>query len=121
MGNPRSGRRPAGASRWPSIRSCFAVVTAAALVLGGGPAGAQSAADKATAREAATQGIGLYRAGKYADALDRLKRAQALYDAPVHLLYIARCQAKLGQLVEAAENYRLLDRYKLPSDAQAPW
>jgi hypothetical protein len=96
-------------------------VTAVALLLGGGPASAQSAADKATAREAATQGIGLYRAGKYADALDRLKRAQALYDAPVHLLYIARCQAKLAQLVEAAENYRLLDRYVLPSDAPGAW
>ena len=32
--------------------------------------------------------------GKYADALDRLRRAQALYDAPVHLLYIARAQDK---------------------------
>jgi hypothetical protein len=96
-------------------------VTAVALLLGAGPVSAQSAADKATAREAATQGIGLYRAGKYADALDRLKRAQALYDAPVHLLYIARCQAKLGQLVEAAENYRLLEHYALPSDAPAAW
>ena len=96
-------------------------MTAVALLLGAGRASAQSAADKATAREAATQGIGLYRAGKYADALDKLKRAQALYDAPVHLLYIARCQAKLGQLVEAAENYRLLDHYALPSDAPAAW
>ncbi|HEX4339263.1 MAG TPA: PEGA domain-containing protein [Polyangiaceae bacterium] len=92
-----------------------------ALTFGSVPATAQSAADKATAREAATQGIGLYRAGKFADALDRLKRAQALYDAPVHVLYIARAEDKLGQLVEAAENYRLLDRYALPSDAPAAW
>jgi hypothetical protein len=82
---------------------------------------AQSASDKATAREAATAGISLYRAGKFADALDKLRRAQALYDAPVHLLYIARSQDKLGQLVEAAENYRLLDHYALPSGAPEAW
>lgn len=82
---------------------------------------AESAADKATAREVATEGIQLYRAGKYADALDRFRRAQALYDAPVHLLYIARSQAKLGQLVEASENYRLLDHYALPSGAPPAW
>jgi hypothetical protein len=85
------------------------------------PARAESAADKATAREAATQGIELYKAGKYDEALDRLKRAQALYDAPVHLLYIARSQAKLAQLVEAAENYRLLDHYTLPANAPEAW
>ena len=82
---------------------------------------ADSAADKATAREVATEGIGLYRAGKYADALDRLRRAQALYDAPVHLLYIARSEEKLGQLVESSETYRTLDRYTLPADAPEAW
>src|SRR5215471_15936936 len=82
---------------------------------------AQTAADKATAREAATEGIRLYKSGKYADALDRLRRAQSLYDAPVHLLYIARAQDKLGQLVEASENYRLLDHYTLPAGAPAAW
>jgi hypothetical protein len=85
------------------------------------PARAQSAADKATAREAATAGIGLYRAGKFAEALDKLRRAQELYDAPVHLLYIARSQDKLGQLVEASENYRLLDHYTLPAGAPEAW
>src|SRR5689334_13286912 len=94
------------------------VLTVCALTA---PSRAQSAADKATAREAATEGINLYRAGKYTDALDRLRRAQSLYDAPVHLLYIARAQDKLGQLVEAAENYRLLDHYTLPSGAPEAW
>jgi hypothetical protein len=82
---------------------------------------AESASDKAAAREVATEGIELYRAGKYPEALDRLRRAQALYDAPVHLIYIARCQDKLGQLVEASENYRLLDHYALPSGAPPAW
>lgn len=78
---------------------------------------AQSAADKATARKLATEGIELYRSGKHADALDRLNRAQALYDAPVHLVYIARAQAKLDLLVEAAETYRRLLRVKLEPGA----
>jgi hypothetical protein len=79
----------------------------------------QTAADKATAREAATEGIRLHDAGAFEEALDRLTRAQALYDAPPHLLYIARCQKSLEEprLVEAAETYRQLTRYALAPDA----
>lgn len=80
---------------------------------------AQSAADKATARQLATDGIELFKAGKIADALDKLQRAQALYDAPVHLIYIARCHSQLGQFVEAAEAYRKLVRTQLPDNAPA--
>ncbi|HMJ15806.1 MAG TPA: tetratricopeptide repeat protein [Polyangiaceae bacterium] len=80
---------------------------------------AQSAADKATARTLATEGIKLFQAGRYAEALDRLQRAQALYDAPVHLLYIARAQVKLDKLVEGAESYRRLSRVQLDAAAAA--
>ncbi len=76
-----------------------------------------SAADKATARITATEGIQLFRDEKYAEALDRFNRAQELYDAPVHLVYIARCQRQLGSLVEAAEVYRTLIRQELAPDA----
>ncbi len=78
---------------------------------------AQSAADKATARQLATEGIKLFRSGKYAEALDKVQRAETLYDAPVHLLYIARCQVKLGKLVEGAETYRHLARVQLQPGA----
>ncbi|MBK7586454.1 MAG: PEGA domain-containing protein [Myxococcales bacterium] len=81
------------------------------------PTVAQSAADKATARQLATQGIDQYKAGKFTEALDKLQRAEQLYDAPVHLVYIARCQAQLGQFVEAAEAYRRLVRTQLPDNA----
>jgi hypothetical protein len=81
-------------------------------------AGAENAADKATARKLATEGIELYQAGKYPEALDRLERAEALYDAPVHLLYIARTETALNRWVEAAETYRRLVRVKL--DPSAP-
>ena len=78
---------------------------------------AQSAADKATARQLATDGVELYRKGQFQDALDKLQRAEKLYDAPVHLIYIARAQVKLGQLVEGAETYRRLFRTELDSSA----
>jgi hypothetical protein len=80
-----------------------------------------SAADKATARDAATQGIQDYREGKYAEALDLLKRAQALYDAPVHQHYIARCQRELGSWIEAAEGFRALSHRQLDSSAPPQW
>ncbi|MBK9000249.1 MAG: hypothetical protein IPM35_31410 [Myxococcales bacterium] len=83
------------------------------------PALAQSAADKATARQLATEGIELFKAGKIPEALDKLQRAQQLYDAPVHLIYIARSHAQLGQFVEAAEAYRRLVRTQLPDNAPA--
>jgi hypothetical protein len=78
----------------------------------------QSAADKATARQLATEAIQLFRQERYRDALDKMERAETLFDAPVHLLYIARANAKLGNLVEAAEIYRRLVRVEL--SAQAP-
>ncbi len=82
------------------------------------PALAQSAADKATARNLATAGIKLYQQQKFEEALDKLKRAQEMYDAPVHLLYMARCYVKLNKLVEGAESYRKLVRTEL--DANSP-
>lgn len=91
----------------------IAALALSALLYWSPSARAQSAADKATARATASEGIKLFNAGDYAAALDRLKRAQALYDAPPHLLYMARAQIKLGQLVEASENYQLLVRYDL--------
>jgi hypothetical protein len=99
--------------RWAVATSALASAT-----LGASDASAQSAADKATARTLATEGIKLFREGKFAESLDKMQRAQAMYDAPVHVLYIARCQVKLDKLVEGAENYRRLVR--TPLDANAP-
>jgi len=108
------GRRFGGASL---LRLAMFAAAGAATVVSSLPVQAQSAADKATARQLATQGIKLYGEGKYAQALDLLQRAQTLYDAPVHLLYIARCQHRVGQLVESAETYRKLVRVNLAADA----
>ena len=95
------------------------------LVAGGGtallvdarPAWAVNAADKGTARNLALEGMKLYQEGKPAQALKKLQAAQSLFDAPVHLLYIARCQVDLGMLVEGAETYRVLARVQLDPEA----
>lgn len=104
---------------WGSLPRLARQLAAAGLLVCLSPqiATAQSAADKATARQLATEGIRRYNEGKFDQALDDLQRAQALYDAPVHLLYIARTQVKLGKLVDASENYRRLIRTPLEDGA----
>ncbi|HMR80705.1 MAG TPA: hypothetical protein PKD61_36595, partial [Polyangiaceae bacterium] len=96
------------------VRMATALV---ALLLMGTAASAQTAADKATARQLAIEGVEAFRKDDFAGALDKLQRAQNLYDAPVHLIYIARSSVRLGKLVEAAEAYRKLLRARLPADA----
>lgn len=75
------------------------------------------AQDTAAARAMATQGLDAYREGKFQEALDLLSRAQELYPAPVHVLYIARCHSQLGHPVESSEFYNRLVRERLTEDA----
>jgi hypothetical protein len=73
--------------------------------------------ERAGARSAATSGADAFDAGKYQDALAMFQRAESLVHSPVHLSYIAQCQVKLGQLVEASETYLKLKRESLPPGA----
>ena len=94
------------------------VSTACSLaMLTAASAWAQTDADKATARALAQEGMALKKGGKYDEALEKLQRAQGIFDAPTHLLLIAQCQVSLGKLVEGAETYRRLVRRKLGDDA----
>ncbi|HEY8946844.1 MAG TPA: hypothetical protein VIM73_21525 [Polyangiaceae bacterium] len=77
------------------------------------PCQAQSDEQRAAARIAATQGIEAFEAGKYAESVDLLERAQSLVHAPTHLLYLARANEKLGKLVKAREAYLKLSREEL--------
>lgn len=67
--------------------------------------GEVSQRSKDQAREHATKGIELFHKGRFADALDSLRRAESLYPAPTHRVYLARCLAGLGRLVEAKQLY----------------
>jgi hypothetical protein len=80
-------------------------------------ASAQSDAERAGARAAATEGARAFDEGRYAEAVDLFTRAQSLVHAPPHLLYIARSHEKLGQLVKARESYLKITREKLATNA----
>jgi hypothetical protein len=95
-------------------------IVAAALLLSSGVARAQvSEADRQAARDLFQTGYQLQQAGSYAEALDKFKRAQAVFSAPTNLLHIAECEAQLGLLVESAETYRGLINMPLPAGAPA--
>jgi hypothetical protein len=72
---------------------------------------------KSAARAAYQEGADLQDKGKYAEALADFEKAEKLYDAPTHLLHIAQCQAQLGHLVEASENYETLTHKTLEKGA----
>ncbi len=93
-----------------------AVVVASAM----SPAAfAESDADKAAARQLATQGGQALAANKYAEALDLVTRAEAMFHAPTHLAMLARAQIGLGHYVAAREAYLKLAREELAPNAPA--
>ena len=80
-------------------------------------ASAQSDQERAGARAAANQGVTAFEAGNYKDALSFMERAESLVHALPHLLYIARSNEKLGNLVQAREAYLKIGREKIkPTD-----
>jgi len=78
---------------------------------------AQSDDDRAGARVAANEGVKASNEKRWADAADLFTRAESLVHSPVHLLYLARAEEKLGKLVKARENYNRIVREKLGADA----
>src|SRR3954453_35629 len=78
---------------------------------------AQSDDDRAGARVAATEGVKALNEKRFAEAADLFSRAESLVHSPVHLLYLARAQEKLGRLVQARENYTKITREKYAPDA----
>src|SRR5688500_9939217 len=73
--------------------------------------------DRAAARAAADAGADAFEKNDYPQALELFSRAERLYHAPPHLLFIARSLEKLGRLVEAREAYLKLAAEKLPASA----
>lgn len=79
---------------------------------------AQTTEERAGARAAADQGYDAFKAGRWATAVDLFSRAESLVHSPVHVLFLARSQAKLGLLLEAKEAY--LQVLREPSPGTAP-
>jgi len=96
-----------------SARGIAAVLVASLSLLAVQPcAWAQTDDDRAGARVAATEGVKAINEKRWADAADLFARAESLVHSPVHLLYLARAQEKLGKLVKARENYNRIIREK---------
>jgi hypothetical protein len=94
-----------------------ATALAAMIMLAPALVAAQTDEQRADGRAAAEQGAQAFEEGRFEEAVDLFTRAESLVHAPPHLLYIARAQVKLGQLVRARENYRKIEREKLSATA----
>jgi microcompartment protein CcmK/EutM len=94
-----------------------ALSTLALLTLASPLALAQSDDERAAARAAATDGVTALEQGRFKDAVDLFKRAESIIHAPPHLLYMARAQVKLGNLVSAHETYLKVTRETLAEGA----
>jgi hypothetical protein len=93
---------------------CFA-----GAVAGADTAFCQTTEERAGARAAADRGYDAFKAGDWADALDLFERAESLVHSPVQALYIARCHARLGHLIEAQEAYLKVVREGMSPGASA--
>jgi len=77
-----------------------------------------SDADRTAARDLYIEGTQLQQQGRYAEALDRFQRSLAVFPtAPTTAFRIGQCKMALGQLVEAAEELRLVATTPLPAGA----
>ncbi len=78
---------------------------------------AQSDEQRGAARDLATAGAEAFKEGKYEQALDSFAKAESLFHALPHLLFIARAHVKLGHYVKAREAYMKVIKEVLPPNA----
>ena len=76
-----------------------------------------TADNRQLARKKANEGRELYLAGRWRDAYERFFEAEQLHHAQTLVLYLARCQHRLGKLVEARALYRQILAEPLAKDA----
>ncbi len=100
--------------RWARSLICASLLLAAPIANA-----APSATDRA--RALAEEAGDLLDAKRYADALDRATRAEALYHAPTNLLMTGEAQEGLGHLAAAFETYQRLAAEPLPPTAPRPF
>jgi tetratricopeptide (TPR) repeat protein len=90
------------------VRRALAVTAVILACLGAAsPSQAQTAAERSLAREQFQEGVAAAREGNWAGALDAFQRSYELLPRPLTLLNLAGAYAQMGQLVEAAEAYRM--------------
>jgi hypothetical protein len=77
--------------------------------------------NNAVAVDRGNEGVALYEAGRWDEALARFAEAEALFHSPVFVLYTARTLRNAGRLRDARESYRRLVAEPIAPDAPAPW
>lgn len=103
-----------------SMRWMSCTLLAALVAMPGAALAQKGAADSVDAARALGQEAGdLLDQKRYADALERVTRAEALYHAPTHLLMMGEAQEGLGHLAEAANIYERLAAEPIPASAPA--
>lgn len=78
---------------------------------------AQTPGERQAAVALGDEALGLFEQGNYQDAFDRFAKANELLQAPTLLLYMARCQARLGKTASAAKLYEQVASAALAPDA----
>lgn len=81
------------------------------------PGQAQTPEEKTAARAAAEAGTAALRKGRYDEAIRLIRRAEAAFHAPTHLLLLAEAQEKKGDLVESREILLRVKHETLAMDA----
>ncbi|HEX3593789.1 MAG TPA: hypothetical protein VGL81_29270 [Polyangiaceae bacterium] len=81
---------------------------------------AQNDSERAAAHAEADAGLDAFNSKDWGACRDHFRRAQAIVNAPPHLLYLARCSVQMGQLVSGREAYQKLVRADIaPTKPQA--
>lgn len=103
----------------------LAAWTAVALWALSSPARAQPADPAPNAADLAIQkgrsGVELYQRGEWEKALSLFREADALYHSPVLVLYAARSQRNLGNLMEANSLYQAVTKEAMGETAPTTW
>lgn len=105
----------------PARLMLCAALLLAALPASPAFAAAPTAAERESARVKGEEGLKLFGAEKYEEALVKFGEAYALVPAPSLKLYMARCQRKIGKLVEARDLYEQIVLEVLPADPPAAY
>lgn len=91
-----------------------------AMCWSGVAAAAPAAGDVTLAEERFQTGRRLYKEGRFADALDAFRQAQAQVASPNVRLYIARCELALGDPVDAYDDLVITQREAASLQAAEP-
>jgi hypothetical protein len=97
--------------RWSALAILLTSATPALAQRGG------STVTQEVARTKGEEGLAAYGNKQWQQAYDAFKVAESLFHAPTLVLYMARCQANLGKLLEARAFYEKIAVETIPKNA----